>query len=144
MSQLDDTDSFLENPRELPCKHACTEAGYKLRVVSSQDLEETMRMEAYFGEVEDSALFTRTFRNKTGSDLLSLVQFEATVDTVKGSRFKNMAVVEIRFGWSDYEVITQDVKTTDFDKFSLIGGTLGLLTGFSMISIAEIVFWIGQ
>ena len=42
-----------------------------------------------------------------------------------------------------YEV-TKDIPATFTDKLSTIGGTFGLLTGFSLISGVEIVFFIAK
>ena len=38
--------------------------------------------------------------------------------------------------------IIQDQKAKSIDKLSAIGGTMGLLTGFSLISAVEILFFI--
>ena len=36
----------------------------------------------------------------------------------------------------------QSLKYEDADKFAIIGGTLGLFTGFSFIVIFELIYWI--
>ena len=36
----------------------------------------------------------------------------------------------------------QDEKAKSIDKLSAVGGTMGLLTGFSLISAVEIIFFI--
>ena len=38
--------------------------------------------------------------------------------------------------------ITQDEKAKSIDKLSAVGGTMGLLTGFSLISAVEIIFFV--
>ena len=44
---------------------------------------------------------------------------------------------------SSNEIVTnQDQKAKDVDKLSAIGGTFGLLTGFSIISGVEVLFFI--
>ena len=44
---------------------------------------------------------------------------------------------------SSNEIVTnQDQKAKDVDKLSAIGGTFGLLTGFSIISGVEVIFFI--
>ena len=40
-----------------------------------------------------------------------------------------LQVIEIYFNTPTFDKITRDSKTTNFDKISLIGGTLGLLSG---------------
>ena len=41
-----------------------------------------------------------------------------------------------------YLKMTQSAKVTLSDKISSIGGTLGLFTGFSLLAIVEILYWI--
>ena len=43
---------------------------------------------------------------------------------------------------SHTQLIIQDQKAKSIDKLSPIGGTMGLLTGFSLISIVETLFFI--
>ena len=43
---------------------------------------------------------------------------------------------------SHTQLIIQDQKAKSIDKLSPIGGTMGLLTGFSLISIVEFLFLI--
>ena len=38
-----------------------------------------------------------------------------------------------------FDLITKDAKTTFMDRLAVIGGTLGLFTGFSVISGIEVV-----
>ena len=49
--------------------------------------------------------------------------------------------VRIYFDASTFDVITKDRAAKFVDMVSAIGGTLGLLTGFSIISAFEIVFF---
>ena len=47
----------------------------------------------------------------------------------------------------DTQIITQinmEMKVSTFDKLSLIGGTLGLCTGISIITLIEIIWWLIQ
>ena len=48
----------------------------------------------------------------------------------------------IRFETFSYDIITKDIKVKFFDKFSHFGGTAGLFTGFSYISIFEFLIFI--
>ena len=52
------------------------------------------------------------------------------------------ARIKIRIS-SSYLKRVQSLKYSDTDKFSIVGGTLGLFTGFSFIVIFELFFWIG-
>ena len=52
-----------------------------------------------------------------------------------------MEVVEIYFGAATYDEIEKDVKVTLEAALGLIGGTMGLLTGFSILSGVEIIYY---
>ena len=49
--------------------------------------------------------------------------------------------IRIYFGTPTFDRITKDEKANFFDKLSAIGGTMGLLTGFSIISGVEIIYF---
>ena len=55
-----------------------------------------------------------------------------------------MEVVDIYFGAATYDEIEKDVKVTLEAALGLIGGTMGLLTGFSILSGVEIIFYIAK
>ena len=52
------------------------------------------------------------------------------------------ARIKIRVDRSSYLKRHQSLKHGDADKFAIIGGTLGLFTGFSFIVIFELIYWI--
>ena len=43
-----------------------------------------------------------------------------------------------------FDEVTKDVSSTFTDQLSTIGGTFGLLTGFSLISGVEILFFLAK
>jgi hypothetical protein len=49
--------------------------------------------------------------------------------------------VQIVFGTATYDKIEKDEKVTVEAQLSLIGGTMGLLTGFSLLSAVEIIYF---
>ena len=49
--------------------------------------------------------------------------------------------MNIYLGTATYDQITKDVKATFESKLSAVGGTMGLLTGFSIISGVEIMYF---
>ena len=51
-------------------------------------------------------------------------------------------MVKIYFDVTSFDKITKDRAAKFVDMLSAIGGTMGLLTGFSIISGAEIVFFL--
>ena len=50
--------------------------------------------------------------------------------------------INIYFKTPTYDRITKDEKAKFEDKLSAIGGTMGLLTGFSIISGVEIIYFV--
>ena len=53
-----------------------------------------------------------------------------------------LGIVQIFFDTATFDNIKRDKKVKVEAQLSLIGGTMGLLTGFSIISGVEIVFFI--
>ena len=49
--------------------------------------------------------------------------------------------IEIYFDTSTYDKVEQDKKMTLEAQLGLIGGTMGLLTGFSILSGVEIIYY---
>ena len=53
----------------------------------------------------------------------------------------NLRFVRMHFYSTTFDRITKDRAAKFVDKLSAIGGTMGLLTGFSIISGVEIVYF---
>ena len=53
----------------------------------------------------------------------------------------NLKYVKIQFNTPTFDVIHKDKSAKTVDKLSAIGGTMGLLTGFSIISGVEIIYF---
>ena len=62
------------------------------------------------------------------------------IDQDYDSEFK-LRVVRIYFYATTFDKITKDDAAKFVDKLSAIGGTMGLLTGFSIISGVEIAYF---
>ncbi|TRY73988.1 hypothetical protein TCAL_05533 [Tigriopus californicus] len=54
---------------------------------------------------------------------------------------KEMTLVEFKLDSPTFTRMTKEAKTTFIDKVATIGGTLGLFTGMSIISMFEICYW---
>ena len=54
----------------------------------------------------------------------------------------NLKYVRIYFDTSTFDIIKKDRAAKFVDMLSAIGGTMGLLTGFSIISAVEIIYFI--
>ena len=52
--------------------------------------------------------------------------------------------MHIFFDTASYDEITRDKRIKFDGQLSLIGGTMGLLTGFSILSAVEIVYFVGK
>ena len=55
-----------------------------------------------------------------------------------------LQVIEIYFDTGTYDNIERDVKVTINAQLGLIGGTMGLLTGFSILSAVEIIYYLAK
>ena len=55
--------------------------------------------------------------------------------------YSPMQLVQIYFNSATYDEVEKDVKVTLEAQLGLIGGTMGLLTGFSILSGVEIVYY---
>ena len=53
----------------------------------------------------------------------------------------NLRYVKVSFDTPKFEKITKDRAAKFVDQLSAIGGTMGLLTGFSIISGVEILYF---
>ena len=58
--------------------------------------------------------------------------------------FVPLQVIEIFFDTGTYDDIERDVKVTINAQLGLIGGTMGLLTGFSILSAVEIIYYLAK
>ena len=62
---------------------------------------------------------------------------------VSGEELKStLQLVQIYFDTATYDEVEKDKKIKTEAQLSLIGGTMGLLTGFSIISGVEIIFFL--
>ena len=53
-----------------------------------------------------------------------------------------LKLIQIYFDTATYDEIERDVKVTLEAQLGLIGGTMGLLTGFSILSGVEIIYFV--
>ena len=51
-------------------------------------------------------------------------------------------MIRIYFDTASFDLIEKDVKVTVEGSLGLIGGTMGLFTGFSVLSGAEIIYFV--
>ena len=65
----------------------------------------------------------------------------STVFFPASSNEADIYFVEIFFDTSTFDLVEQDKKMTLEAQLGLIGGTMGLLTGFSILSGVEILYY---
>ena len=56
----------------------------------------------------------------------------------------SMVLIQIYFDTETFDVIGRDKKITLTGQLGLIGGTMGLLTGFSILSAVEIMYYLAK
>ena len=64
-----------------------------------------------------------------------------TICSLASSNEEDLYFIEIYFDTSTYDKVEQDKKMTLEAQLGLIGGTMGLLTGFSILSGVEILYY---
>ena len=74
---------------------------------------------------------TKFFYNLSSDEALARERFR-----------RDIAVLNFFFDTPIITLIQLELKTTMFDMISAVGGTLGLFTGISVITIAEIGWWV--
>ena len=57
---------------------------------------------------------------------------------------EHLQTIEIYFTTGSFDKIIKSAKTNFVSRLSLIGGTLGLFCGFSILSGIEIIFYLGK
>ena len=74
------------------------------------------------------------------------LQCQCTLDQVHGEFImeEQLQTVQIYFNTGSFDRITKSAKTNFVSRLSLIGGTFGLFTGFSILSGIEIIFYLGK
>lgn len=94
----------------------------------------------------ESHVFKHIFDNGTKNvfELGASSKAMTTVQSLKEGLLSEMTYCKISFSRTTYQRMVTSRRATTSDKISLIGGTLGLFTGISFVSIVEIVFWIGK
>ena len=67
--------------------------------------------------------------------------FKSRIIVDYDKREKTLRFIKIRFSDARFDIITKDRAVKFVNILSDIGGTMGLLTGFSIITAVEIVYF---
>ena len=128
------------------CYPRCDDVYYTGRIKQQKSLETTSRFSLnqttditefllYKYIFDPKSLLNRSFVNYLMHDQVSKPQ-----EFLK-KRLNQIAIVHFNFDSAFVTKVTKDAKVTTADYLSNIGGTLGLCTGFSIISLAEVIYW---
>ena len=58
--------------------------------------------------------------------------------------YSQLDIFHIYLDTSTYDEIERDVKNSFEDQLGVVGGTMGLFTGFSILSGVEIIFYLAK
>lgn len=82
------------------------------------------------------------FNSKLAKNLTKLANNLTTDADLAQKRFnEDITILNFFFDTPIITEITLDLKTSIFDMISAIGGTLGLFTGISVITLVEVMYW---
>ena len=73
-----------------------------------------------------------------------LIRTLSYIDSLDYEWKNNLRYVRIYFETPTFDIITKDRAAKFEDMLFAIGGTMGLLTGFSIISGVEIIYFAGK
>ena len=62
----------------------------------------------------------------------------------KDKAYKPLQLVHLYIGTPTYDIVEKDVKITFTTFISLVGGYMGLFTGFSILSGVEILYFLAK
>ena len=74
----------------------------------------------------------------THKNFLTLLNLEHNVS------YETMQLVRIHLATATFDEIVKDEKVTTEAALGLIGGTMGLFTGFSILSGVEIIYYLAK
>ena len=88
--------------------------------------------------IRDSKLLLRL---QTSLVFFIFAKFKLSISSGLRRRKMQFKYVRIYFDATTFDIVTKDRAAKFVDMISALGGTLGLFTGFSIISAFEIVFF---
>ena len=112
-------------------------------VQQGQDREKVLQLveqyKTYKDEYAKNILFNSSTPSLSESKILLITNnLVFSAETIRDSPLQ---LVQIFLDTATYDEIERDVKMTVSGQLGLIGGTMGLLTGFSILSGVEIVYF---
>lgn len=126
------------------CPTACNKNIYTLEIVKRLPIEDTDYYPAFTFMGRDALPFAYLYSNNMSSYSENIQPDISQLDT-EGPflrRMKRMAGLHITFKHTVYAKVIKDIRVATQDKVAIIGGILGLFTGFSIVSLVEGAYWL--
>ena len=103
----------------------------------------TVNYQRYLNNYAENLIYNSSSRNlsKTSNTSWSKLYLPFSASP-KG--FPPLHMVQIYFDTATYDEVERDTKVTLEAQLGLIGGTMGLLTGFSLLSGVEILYFVAK
>ena len=125
----------------IPCKGLYADIS-----VDNSDVRKLEGMKKFGHLIKSYESYKRNYSNdiKYPPALKGKIENEFINDFKTSSGFKKkqrLHFVQISFATPSFDRIIKDQKANLETKLSTIGGTMGLLTGFSIISVVEIIYF---
>ena len=118
----------------------CT--GIYFHVERDEDFRSAEESEEYKAILEKYKEYKLGFSNRTEGKQLIIGAYYFIIFCLQGYYVRTkLNRIKIYFNTPTFLLITKDEKANFEDKLSAVGGTMGLLTGFSLISGVEIIYF---
>ena len=114
------------------------------KVNQGQDLKKVQRLVKQYREYKAGFAENIVFNPKLGSLSKYTIIVDKTIFVISPADtedFPPLQLVQIYLDTATYDTIERDVKMTLTAQIGLVGGTMGLLTGFSILSAVEILYF---
>ena len=125
------------------CKVSCT--GLYADVNYVNDTRKDMYWQKFAKMTENYQRYLNNFAenliyNSSSKNLSEI----SNVKLASPKGFPPLHMVQIYFDTATYDEVERDTKVTLESQLGLIGGTMGLLTGFSLLSGVEILYFVSK
>ena len=98
----------------------------------------------YLNDYAENLIYNSSTRNLSIKALNMSWLKSHLLFSVSPKRFPPLHMVQIYFDTATYDEVERDTKVTLESQLGVIGGTMGLLTGFSLLSGVEILYFVSK
>ena len=115
----------------------CNESQFQLMMKEYHDYKASFGVSYEYSEYSEfSSIYPHRKYLKPGEVCIIIFALGSIKDS-----YDSTDIIEVYFRTPTYDIVDKDVRTTLEMKLSAIGGTMGLLTGFSFLSAIEFVYF---